>query len=95
VSESFSVGEIAILQKLECFPEYNGYEVKIIGPLEYRSAWNQLRNENVWQMGYRCELPGYPRKIVVEPYQLRKRRPPQDWSKLCNLTDLPREVTCA
>jgi hypothetical protein len=28
---------------------------------------------------------------VSEPHELRKRRPPQDWVKLCNLSDVKRE----
>ena len=42
-----------------------------------------------WCYGVRCS-DGV--ELEVAESSLRKRRPPQDWVKLCNLTDLPREV---
>jgi hypothetical protein len=42
-----------------------------------------------------CVDYGLPDTVHSARDSIRKLpRPPQDWVKLCNLTDLPREVTC-
>jgi hypothetical protein len=89
-AESFRVGEIALVNK----PSHpaSGEEVEITdlpqpsGGLGYRCSagtWTDGDKYTVlWRGMHRAILPQY----------LRKRRPPQDWKRLCNLTDTPREV---
>jgi len=88
VSESFSVGEIVELVYSRYESRTLPMEVKVVGLPEQvfdRIAW-------VFLMAYSIEVDGV--EYYALPEQLRKRRPPQDWVKLCNLTDIPREVTC-
>lgn len=85
MTERFEIGEVAIMQNLTFYLEYNGMECTVIGALAMREAANPRTGkiENVF--GYRVDVPGHAAKAVLEPHQLRKRRPPQDWVKLCQL----------
>lgn len=96
MSHTFKIGEIAILQNGVKHPEFDGMEVEVVAiPQPFDQHWPG----EPWYTGagfYRVKLPfvrenGSP-YLQSLPHQLRKRRPPQDWVKLCNLTDLPREV---
>lgn len=93
MSHIFKVGEIVEIHSLQHDTEWNGREAQVIGPLQvYDNVHSRSRGELESIYGYRLEAPWWPRKIVLESRFLRKRRPPQDWVKLCNLTDVPREV---
>jgi hypothetical protein len=71
----FKVGEVAIGQNFEYFPEHNGMECEIIGGLAIRMRMNShdgtLITDHcyivVWANGVRC---------TVSPGYLRKRNPP-------------------
>ena len=86
MSHTFKVGEIAIIAAVDhpnVRGDWVGKEVEILGPLE------QFRGE----ASYRISHPlGRLANAYAAQRHLRKRRPPQDWVKLCNLTDIPREV---
>ena len=92
--DKFSVGEVAILQSLDYFSRYNGMECTVIGGLGLWNCFNHRTQKDEHVFGYRVDLPCHYTCGIVEPHQLRKRRPPPDWVKLCNLTDVPREVDC-
>lgn len=82
-NESFKVGEIATI--VLTHPDFNWYlntECEVIG--------HGPNDRDGYEYEIRC-TDG--RKLYAAARCLRKRRPPQDWVKLCNLTDLPREVT--
>ncbi len=89
---SFEVGEIAIYYR----PGHNchGREVKIISGLSRSELRNSAHRRVGTYEGYEIEMPGMKPPIgcafVATPEQLRKRRPPQDWAKLCNLDAMPK-----
>lgn len=91
--EKFEVGEIAIFSRPNSI--FFGIEVSITLPLHNSLTKDRLdgsiRREDVYGI-YAPELGLPPSQIgwVARPKDLRKRRPPQDWVKLCNLTDIPR-----
>ena len=85
-NETFKVGEIALMHGLSRNSELNGTECEIIGPL---GTWMTKRHGPSW--GYRVRTAD-GRTGPTEPRFLRKRRPPQDWVKLCNLISLPQGV---
>jgi hypothetical protein len=92
------MGEIAIFVRPGS-PHY-GAEVTIVGPLEVRARIDGRDFGRHFDACYLIDGPFGPTPFgqgqwSATPEWLRKRRPPQDWTKLCNLTDLPREVTCA
>lgn len=91
VSESFSVGEIAIYCNGTFETGYDGQECEVVGQLMWRWATHPDGTRHAYH-AYRTHAQD-GQVIISEPHQLRKRRPPQDWVKLCRLTDLPREVT--
>lgn len=92
MGETFKVGEIAVIQHCQNFAEYEGVECEITDGLEPRMCWRGIKCDLALVNVY-CVLAADGKEFVLEPYQLRKRRPPQDWLKLCNLTDIPREVS--
>lgn len=94
MNEKFEVGEIAILQNCVLHPEHNGREVEILA-LPRPHNWLFIDGETILAGSYVTQRHGWGGNSTRAnpPQYLRKRRPPQDWVKLCNLTDLPREVT--
>lgn len=78
--ETFKVGEIAILT-VSGFCGSAGDEVEVRGSV----------NDPVW--GFQWLIRGRGVELMCNPTSIRKRRPPQDWVKLCNLIDVPREVS--
>lgn len=95
MSHQFKVGEIAVVTYTRGPHLVVGEEVEVIGPLETR-----MMHTGAVETGYRVysrhscdpvskQILTTGRFICVLPDQLRKRRPPQDWVKLCNLTHLP------
>jgi hypothetical protein len=95
MNHRFDVGEIAIY----CHPDsqWCGREVTIAGPLEL-TAYNNLRTgELVVEFAHRIDAPFIRQELppgagfVTAPRWLRKRRPPQDWVKLCELDKIPAE----
>lgn len=87
--EKFDVGEIAIMQACQ-LPANEGRECEV---MELPQAVDYFAANGKWTYAgrytVRCSGDEW---YQVRPEQLRKRRPPQDWVKLCNLTDTPREV---
>lgn len=89
--DTFRIGEIAIYTRPGS--PYNGSEVMVVGPLLPRVGDDLLTgNLYVEYDGYQITLNELPGIYGARPEWLRKRRPPQDWMKLCNLADVPREV---
>lgn len=73
MSDTFKIGEVAILQNCEYYPELNGVEVTIMSTLGKRATTNMgvitahltdLMHDGVY--------------ISAQPYKLRKKRPPQN-----------------
>jgi hypothetical protein len=93
MNETFEVGEIAVIKWVldPAFAYMIGTEVLVIGPLKWRDyAWP--RYDGV--LGAECYVirraDSY--ECCADPRQLRKRRPPQDWAKICHLDSLPLDV---
>ena len=78
-NETFKVGEIAILTVSGACGSV-GDEVEVRGSV----------NDEFW--GFQWIIRGNGLELMCNRGSIRKRRPPQDWVKLCNLTDVPREV---
>lgn len=87
--ESFSVGEIAILQNCPFAPSFNGQECTVVH-LPQPSNF-VARNGKITSAGNYTIESVDGEWLQVPPRQLRKRRPPQDWVKLCKLDSLPQE----
>lgn len=83
---AFRLGEIAIF-KSTCMTQYYGQEVEIFS----LTGCQNCGRDPAGRYGIRTQDG---RHLCAGPKTLHKRRPPQDWVKLCNLTDVPREVTC-
>jgi hypothetical protein len=83
----FSVGEVAVY--VGPTASLHGRECTIIGGLQMRST---LFNYGRIGMALRYDVR-FPDGVEfhVRAEYLRKRRPPQDWEKLCRLTDRPVE----
>lgn len=87
--ENFEVGEIAIFQNAKYHPFLNGLECLVIEEYRYRKYVDGSP-----QPGAYCwivEFADYPIEggWSAEKGQLKKKRPPQDWTKLCKLDTLP------
>lgn len=89
----FRVGEIAIVWYAFGPSKKNGDECEIValaGPADYVSPiTGKLIFAGKFLILYRGE------HYQCFPCHLRKRRPPPDWQKLCNLDSLPKEIDCA
>lgn len=96
MADSFNVGEIAIYcdPNVHLNASYNGQECTIDSPLEWRMPRSQLTGKLVPTYGYKT-IARDGRIFTCRPDQLRKKRPPQDWVKLCNLQESPRELETA
>lgn len=90
--ERFEIGEVVKLHRLLTRPEWNGLEVTITHGEQDRTGTDP-DGLPLTVYGFRCVAPWWPKPIYVRRVNLKKRRPPQDWVKLCNLTDVPREVS--
>lgn len=75
-TEPFKMGEIAIAQHFDTFPEYNGQECTVIGELEPRLLIkdDMTREEGVWI--YRVQFADGMR-LGPRPHQLRRREEPK------------------
>lgn len=97
--QRFEIGEIAIfvgtngdrLESPGCAQTPLGAEVQIVGGYELRKV--RTVKGPVMAERYLCLWQGT--HYCAKPSWLRKRRPPQDWVRLCSLDSLPREVTHA
>lgn len=76
MNEIFEVGEIAIMVSMCVWPEYNGCECEIIGPLQLREFWGD-RAHTFSKSGicYRARTVD-GRTVAVAPKNLRKKRLP-------------------
>jgi hypothetical protein len=80
------MGEIAVIAVSDDAHWPVGREVEILSPLR-RCGCRPFCPLLVHVIGY--DDGG---EVYAPPHCLRKRRPPQDWKKLCNLTDVPKEL---
>lgn len=95
MSHTFKVGEIAEIVYSRYHDSRVGSEVIVVSGLQ--PLWNRFESRT--EYGYVCRFADGGTRYFL-PDQLRKKRPPQDWVKLCNLQDKPvdaptRELECA
>lgn len=89
MSEKFEVGEVAEWCNLDGDDEYcNGQECTITGPLEYCGETVD-RYTGETNHGWGHDVTDSEGEWFAFVTDLRKRRPPQDWTSLCHLTDSP------
>lgn len=86
----FSVGEVAVF----FCPgrEYHGRDVLITQGLHFAEAKDETTGEMKYGIFYGVQplfLPPIAQGYVVDERILRKKRPPQDWSALCKLDEVP------
>lgn len=86
--QTFKVGEIAILIEPSDPDWPAGIEVTIAGPLELVTCECGCKTTVL------AHFIGLKRgiKMHAPPSALRKRRPPQDWVRICHLDSLPLDV---
>lgn len=95
--ETFKIGEIAVYighngdalkwsgsRKIPL-----GTEVEIISPYGIYPVRTDTGVVQAYR--YRCRVSD-GHIAMAKPEWLRKRRPPQDWVKLCQLDNLPRDI---
>lgn len=72
---AFKVGEVAIGQHFDTYPELNGADLVVTEPLAVRE-WHVARSD-AWQSGlsYVVRTPDGV-EGCVKPHNLRKKRPP-------------------
>lgn len=73
--EPFQIGDIAIAQKFDNFPEYNGQECTVIGQLEPRLLINDDMTGKAGEWIYKVQFAD-GRQLGPYPYQLRRRKEP-------------------
>lgn len=95
MSETFSVGEIAIVCNCIDHPENNGTEREIIGPLEPRFGFRKNGSSDVSPCYVTREVGG--REWLTEPQYLRKKPQKYDGNQKTTWDDLivwnPRKET--
>lgn len=78
-NETFEVGELAIIAAGWIL---DGMDVTVVSELRE----SLCVSTGVWDWVYDITGPGLPPgQWCAPPRQLRKKRPPQDWAKLCKL----------
>ena len=88
--ETYEIGEVAILSAAD--PRINGTEVTVTGQLQWKRMRGRVSREIYEGPAYPISGPGLIEgRSWAPPYQLRKRRPPQDWIQLCRLAERPVE----
>lgn len=88
----FAIGEIAVICNMpEPVARWNGEELAITGPCEFRK-WKLITDKSIHREGlaYKGKL-STGKEVCIRPEHLRKRRPPQDWMKLCRLDQVPQK----
>jgi hypothetical protein len=76
MSESFKVGEVAILQNIIGNPEYNGMEVTIIEGVGRRLMTNISQTRFYFLYSYVIDMKLLGVNVAVPPHCLRKKKPP-------------------
>lgn len=78
MTENFEIGEIAIVVKTIWDHARLGTECEIIAPLAYRSV-REENNKTTYNVNcYRVKYEGDGAVRHMEPWQLKKKKPPQD-----------------
>ena len=92
--QRFVVGEVAIFNRPGS--RFDGMEVTISVGLHFALVRDQKTGQDAYGYVYGIEGDFGPKRPGVvnwctPPDHLRKKRPPQDWVKLCRLAELPAE----
>lgn len=96
MQDSFRIGEVAIFHRPGS--RYNGVEVCVTEALHLSSVFDFRDGITRLELVYGIESPHFPPLRpgrdghCARPDELRKKRPPQDWAKLCNLDEAPVET---
>jgi hypothetical protein len=93
--QRFEVGEVAIFTRIGS--RFHGMEVTIIKPLHLALIHDQITGIDALAYVYKIDGPFGSHRPEVDgwaapPEFLRKRRPPQDWIKLCDLASVSAKV---
>lgn len=94
--ETFKVGEVAILVHSNVRPEYDGQECVVLDGPRDRFIWlNRERTRGEYASNRYLVQTGDGTRFSPPAERLRKRRPPQDWVKLCRLNEVPNAMEIA
>jgi hypothetical protein len=90
--QRFEVGEVAIFSRPGS--RFDGIEVSITEALHFALVRDQRTDRSAYGYVYSIEGDFGPKRPgvthwVAPPADLRKKRPPQDWVKLCRLDEIP------
>jgi hypothetical protein len=88
--QHFEVGEVAVGQNARWRLCRNGMECVVTGALAYRRFSCPSVEGHSSGVCYKVRWADGD-ETCAWPDQLRKRRPPQDWVKLCRLNEVPAE----
>lgn len=94
-TERFEVGEVAIYHRPGS--RVHGHEVTVLAGFQDRLCYDTLTGDTRVIAGYEISVPSwygsppYGGSWMAERHELRKRRPPQDWARLCDLNEIPSE----
>ena len=97
MNERFEVGEVAIYWR-PISTNNHLKEVTIESKLETHLVYDTVTGTEAWAAGYRISFPLDSAGVApygqwfAEPHELRKRLPPQDWVRLCRLTEQKDEI---
>lgn len=89
MAERFEIGEVAIFHNPSS--DFHGQEVEIVMERHFAYWKNVDSGEEGGDYGYEIKWADGDITFQLET-DLRKRRPPQDWVKLCRLTERMDEV---
>ena len=81
MSTEFQIGET--VEIYNSISGWNGQECVISGSLQRRGFTNMASGETSYGLRYEIEVDG--RCYVCGPDKLRRKRPKQDWTRLCAL----------
>lgn len=87
-SETFAIGEVAVMHSLIYLPELNGLECEIIDGLHTHPAKPRPWNPSGKKYGYRVRTAD-GKTAIVDPRNLRKKRPPRDDFKVVRWDECP------
>jgi hypothetical protein len=88
--ETYEIGEVAIYWRP--ISRRHNREVIIIGLPAFHTYYDTVTRQTRRARGYAISFGGEPAPYgnwMAEPHELRKRRPPQDWVRLCRLAERP------
>jgi hypothetical protein len=87
MTAQFKVDEVAVFQNARFLFEKEGADVLVVAPLDMYQFLDRPTNLRVRETGYLVLFPD-GEEIFARPHQLRKKRPPQQYSGELRIREL-------